>query len=141
MLLIPAIALQDGKCAGVIPGNDPAPEEALRVAATWIAAGVRRLHVEDGDAGAPGKRAALAVVRALAEAHPEIHIQVAGNFRDGDTVALYLGAGAEYVVLDSRAAGAGHFVNDLCLECPGHVLMNMEARMAMAGRSKLARHP
>lgn len=143
MQLIPAIALRDGKCegAGTIPGAGPAPQEALRIAAGWIAAGARRLHVVDDDAGVPGKRGGDEVIQALARAYREVPIQVAGNFRDGDEVGRCLGAGAEYVVLDSKAAAAGHFVNDLCLEYPGHVLMTMEPRTTATNRSKLARQP
>lgn len=143
MLLIPAIVIRDGKCegAGVIPESAPAPAQALRIANAWIAGGVQRLHVTDADAG---KSAGVEVVRALAEAHPDVAIQVAGNFRSGDEVERYLSAGAEYVLLDVKAAGAGHLVNDLCLEYPGHVLMTMEAKsgkVAANGWSKLTRHP
>lgn len=143
MLLIPAIVIRDGKCAGagVIPESASAPAEALRVADAWIAGGVRRLHVMDGDVGKP---AGTEVIRTLTEAHPDLAIQAAGNFRSGDEVERYLSAGAEYVLLDAKAAGAGHFVNDLCFEYPGHVLMTMEARsgkVATGGWSKLTRHP
>lgn len=143
MLLIPAIVIRDGKCAGAgfAPESAPAPAEALRIADAWIAGGVRRLHVTDGDAG---RSAGTEVVRSLAQAHPDLAIQVAGNFRSGDAVERYLSAGAEYVLLDAKAAGAGHFVNDLCFEYPGHVLMTLEARSGKAatgGWSKLTRHP
>lgn len=143
MLLIPAIVIRDGKCAGagVVPENAPAPAQALRIATAWVAGGVRRLQVTDGEAA---KSVGTEVIRTLAEAHPELAIQVAGNFRSGDEVERYLSAGAEYVLLDAKAAGAGHFVNDLCFEYPGHVLMTMEARSGKAaggGWSKLTRHP
>lgn len=147
MLLIPAMVLKGGRCegAGVAPGTGPAPAEALRIAAPWAAAGVRRLQVADSEAGQPGKLQGLEVLRALAAAHPEVQIQVAGNFRDGDAVGRYLGAGADYAILDAKAAATAHFVNDLCLEYPGHILMSLEARAAgkaaAGGWSKMARQP
>lgn len=146
MLLIPAIVVKDGKCAGagVAAGSAAAAAEALRIAAAWSTGDVRRLQVTDADTGLAGKSAGVEVVRALAEAHPDVAIQVAGNIRSGDEVERYLSAGAEYVLLDVKAAGAGHLVNDLCLEYPGHVLMTMEAKsgkVAANGWSKLTRHP
>lgn len=107
------------------------------MAANWIQAGARRLHLADAD----GKSAGVEAIRALARAHPEVTLQVGGAIRDEPAVEKYLEAGAEYVILDTKAASTPHLVNDLCLEYPGHILVAMEARsgkVAADGWSKLA---
>src|SRR5574337_56340 len=140
MLLIPTITLTSMKptAAGAsTPNSTPATAELLPMAANWIQAGARRLHLADVD----GKPAGIEAIRALARAHPEMTLQVSGAIRDEPAVEKYLGAGAEYVVLDTKAASTPHLVNDLCLEYPGHILVAMEARsgkVAADGWSKLA---
>lgn len=138
MLLIPTITLTSMKPAGVAaPGPTPAAAEPLQLAVNWIQAGARRLHLADAD----GKPAGMEAIRALSQAHPKITLQVSGVIRDESAVDKYLRAGAEYVVLDTKAASTPHLVNDLCLEYPGHILVAMEARsgkVAADGWSKLA---
>lgn len=140
MLLIPTITLTSMKptAAGAsTPNSTPATAELLPMAANWIQAGARRLHLADVD----GKPAGIEAIRALARAHPEMTLQVSGAIRDEPAVEKYLEAGAEYVILDTRAASTPHLVNDLCLEYPGHILVAMEARsgkVAAGGWSKLA---
>ena len=145
MLLIPTITLTQVKPTagrGSLPNKMPADAELMPLAANWVRAGARRLHVNDMQ-GAAGKTAAANLIRALAQAHPGIALQVSGAMRDEQAVENYLAAGAEYVVLDTKAASAPHLVNDLCLEYPGHILVALESRhgkVAAEGWSKLAQH-
>ena len=145
MLLIPTITLSQLKST---VGQRPLPyathpaAEPVAAAANWIRAGARRLHVNDMN-GVAGKTAATEVIRALAQSHPDIPLQVSGAMRDEQVVENYLAAGAEYVILDTKAASAPHFINDLCLEYPGHILVALESRhgkVAAEGWSKLAQH-
>ena len=146
MLLIPAITLKDGKCVDIdaTSGRVPGPEDALQAAAAWIEGGAQRLHVTDRDAGTDGKQAGVDVIRALVQAHPVIPVQVAGNFRSGDDIERYLSAGTEYVFLGASASITPHFINDMCLEYPGHILMVLETKsgkVIASSRSKSTRHP
>ena len=48
-----------------------------------------------------------------------------------------------YVIIGTRAVTAPHFVNDLCLEFPGHIIVGLDARngkVAVDGWSKLSHH-
>lgn len=147
MLLIPAIAIRVGKCV-----NAPAkpahakillPDDPVQVAADWVKAGARRLHVTDLDSGVGDKTSGAEVIRALIAACPGIPIQVSGNLRNDAVVEQYFAAGAEYLILDTKAASTPHFVNDLCLEYPGHILVALEAKhgkLLADGWSKLAQH-
>jgi phosphoribosylformimino-5-aminoimidazole carboxamide ribotide isomerase len=58
-------------------------------------------------------------------------------------VQAYLDAGVQYVIIGTKAVSAPHFVNDLCLEFPGHIIVGLDARdgkVAIDGWSKLSHH-
>ena len=147
MLLIPAIDLKDGRCVRLrqgrmedetIFGDDP-----VAVAQRWVDAGARRLHMVDLNGAFEGKPVNAAAIRAVAEAFPELPIQVGGGIRDEETVQAYLDAGVQYVIIGTRAVSAPHFVNDLCLEFPGHIIVGLDAKdgkVAIDGWSKLSHH-
>jgi phosphoribosylformimino-5-aminoimidazole carboxamide ribotide isomerase len=147
MLLIPAIDLKDGRCVRLRQGrmedetvfsNDP-----LEVAQRWVDAGARRLHVVDLNGAFEGKPVNASAIRRIAGAFPDLPIQVGGGIRDEDTVQAYLDAGVSYVIIGTKAVSAPHFVNDLCLEFPGHIIVGLDARdgkVAIDGWSKLSNH-
>lgn len=139
MLLIPAINLRNGKC--VRPkraGDDP-----VEVARGWVDAGARRLHIVDLDGAVSGEPANADAIHAIAAAFPDVPMQVGGGIRSEDTVQTYLDAGVDWVIIGTRAVTAQHFVNDLCLEFPGHIMVGLDARdgrLAIDGWSKLSTH-
>jgi len=147
MLVIPAIDLKDGKCVRLrqgrmedetVFGDDP-----VGVAQRWVDAGARRLHMVDLNGAFAGKPVNAGVIKAIAEAFPDLPIQVGGGIRDEDTVAAYLEAGVQYTIIGTRAVSTPHFINDLCLEFPGHILVGLDARegrVAIDGWSKLSHH-
>jgi phosphoribosylformimino-5-aminoimidazole carboxamide ribotide isomerase len=147
MLVIPAIDLKDGKCVRLrqgrmddetVFGDDP-----VEVAQRWVNAGARRLHMVDLNGAFAGKPVNAGVIRAVAEAFPDLPIQVGGGIRDEDTVAAYLEAGVQYTIIGTKAVSTPHFINDLCLEFPGHILVGLDARegrVAIDGWSKLSHH-
>lgn len=147
MLLIPAIDLKDGQCVRLRQGRmDDATifsEDPLAVAERWVAAGARRLHLVDLDGAFAGSRRNAAIVEQIARAYPDIPVQVGGGVRDADTVQAYLDAGVAYVIIGTKAVSAPHFVNDLCLEFPQHIIVGLDAkdgRVAVDGWSKLSNH-
>jgi phosphoribosylformimino-5-aminoimidazole carboxamide ribotide isomerase len=147
MLLIPAIDLKDGRCVRLrqgrmedetVFGDDP-----VEVARRWVDAGARRLHMVDLNGAFAGKPVNAGVVKAVAEAFPELPIQVGGGIRDEETVQVYLDAGVQFVIIGTKAVSAPHFVNDLCVEFPGHIIVGLDARdgkVAIDGWSKLSHH-
>ena len=147
MLVIPAIDLKDGKCVRLrqgrmedetVFGDDP-----VEVAQRWVDAGARRLHMVDLNGAFAGKPVNAGVIKAVAEAFPDLPIQVGGGIRDEDTVAAYLEAGVQFTIIGTKAVSTPHFINDLCLEFPGHILVGLDAkdgRIAIDGWSKLSHH-
>lgn len=147
MIIIPAIDLKDGQCVRLrqgkmedvsVFGNDP-----VAVAQRWVDAGARRLHMVDLNGAFAGKPVNAAAIKAVAEAFPDLPIQVGGGIRDEETVLAYLEAGVQYTIIGTKAVSAPHFVNDLCLEFPGHIIVGLDAKdgkVAIDGWSKLSHH-
>ncbi|MCO6412854.1 MAG: 1-(5-phosphoribosyl)-5-[(5-phosphoribosylamino)methylideneamino]imidazole-4-carboxamide isomerase [Thiogranum sp.] len=147
MLLIPAIDLKDGKCVRLRQGRMDEEtvfsDDPLEVAQRWVDAGARRLHLVDLNGAFAGKPVNAEVIRRIAESFPDVPIQVGGGIRDEDTVQSYLDAGVQYAIIGTKAVSAPHFVNDLCLEFPGHIIVGLDARdgkVAIDGWSKLSNH-
>ncbi|MFN4263509.1 MAG: 1-(5-phosphoribosyl)-5-[(5-phosphoribosylamino)methylideneamino]imidazole-4-carboxamide isomerase [Thioalkalivibrionaceae bacterium] len=147
MLVIPAIDLKDGTCVrlrqGKMDDSTVFSDDPVATAQRWFDAGARRLHIVDLDGAFAGTPKNAKVIHAIAEALPELSIQVGGGIRDDETVAAYLDAGVQYVIVGSKAVTAPHFVNDLCLEFPGRIIVGLDAangKLATDGWSKLSNH-
>jgi phosphoribosylformimino-5-aminoimidazole carboxamide ribotide isomerase len=147
VLLIPAIDIKDGKCVRLrqgrmddetVYGNSP-----LDVAARWVQEGAKRLHIVDLNGAVSGKPGNADIIHNIAETFPDIILQVGGGIRHEDTIQTYLDAGVNYVIIGTRAVTTPHFVSDVCLEFPGHVIVGLDARdgkLATEGWSKLSNH-
>jgi len=147
MLLIPAIDIKDGKCVRLRQGDmedttifDDDPVNAAR---RWVGAGAERLHIVDLDGAVAGEPVNADLVHRIAEEFPELPIQLGGGIRDEDTVEAYLNAGVQYVILGTKAVNEPHFVSDLCVEFPRHIIVGLDAKdgkIAVDGWSKLSKH-
>jgi len=118
-------------------------DDPVAMAARWVEAGARRLHLVDLNGAFEGRPVNAHVIRRLADAFPELPIQVGGGIRDEATVDTYLNAGVRFVIIGTKAVKDPYFVSDLCLEYPGHVIVGLDARdgkVAVEGWSKLSRH-
>ena len=147
MILIPAIDIKEGRCVRLrqgrmddetVYGDDP-----VAMADRWVAEGARRLHIVDLDGAAAGRPVNADAIRRIAENHPELPIQVGGGIREESTVETYLEAGVRYVIIGTQAVSAPHFVQDLCMSFPGHVIVGLDAKdgkVAIDGWSKLSHH-
>ena len=147
MLLIPAIDIKDGKCVRLRQGrmDDETiyADNPLDMAKRWVDAGARRLHLVDLDGALVGEPVNAGIVHDIAVAFPDVPIQIGGGIRDEDTIQTYLNAGVSYVIIGTKAVTAPHFVSDVCLEFPGHIIVGLDAKdgkVATDGWSKLSRH-
>ena len=147
MLLIPAIDLKNGQCLRLRQGrmddvtvfsNDPA-----EVAQRWVDEGASRIHVVDLDGALKGTPVNLKVIERIAKVCGNVPVQAGGGVRDEDTVQAYLNAGVSYIIIGTKAVNAPHFLRDLCLEYPRHIIVGIDAkdgRVAVDGWSKLSAH-
>jgi phosphoribosylformimino-5-aminoimidazole carboxamide ribotide isomerase len=113
------------------------------MARRWAEAGARRLHVVDLDGAEAGRPVNLEIIRAVVDAVPDLPVQVGGGIRDEEAIDEYVGSGVRYVILGSKAASAPHFIADVCVEFPGHIIVGIDGRdgkVAIEGWSKLSQH-
>jgi len=152
MLLIPAIDLKDGQCVRLRQGNfdnatvfsaDPAA-----IAAQWLQAGARRLHLVDLNGAVAGQPKNLSAIQAIIDVIDDAGdapppVQIGGGIRDLDTIEQYLDMGLTYVIIGTAAIKDPGFLHDACNAFPGHIIVGLDARdgkVATDGWSKLTRH-
>ncbi len=132
MLIIPAIDLKDGQCVrlrqgemddSTVYGNDP-----VEMAARWVQAGARRLHLVDLNGAFEGKPVNGEAVTAIAAAYPDLPIQIGGGIRELSTIEHYLKAGVSYVIIGTKAVKEPAFVAEACREFGGHVIVGLDAK-------------
>ncbi len=147
MILIPAIDIKDGKCVrlrqGKMDDTTIFSDNPIEMADRWAAQGAKRLHIVDLDGAVHGKPKNAAIVHEIAKRHPDIPIQLGGGVRDEDTVEAYLNAGVQYIIIGTRAVNEPHFVSDIALEFPRHIIVGLDAvdgKLAVDGWSKLSKH-
>ena len=147
MLLIPAIDLKDGKCVrlrqGRMEDSTIFSDDPVAMAGRWVEAGARRLHLVDLNGAFAGQPVNAQVIGQIAKAFPDLPVQVGGGIRDEETVETYLDAGVQFVIIGTKAVQEPHFINNLCLEYPGHIIVGLDAkdgRVATNGWSKLSKH-
>jgi len=147
MILIPAIDLKNGKCVRLRQGdmNDDTvySDDPVAVAREWIDAGARRMHVVDLDGATKGKPVNRKIVEQIVQACGDVPVQIGGGIRDDETVQAYLDAGVSYCIIGTKAVTTPHFVEDICLNFPGHIIVGLDAKdgkVAIDGWSKLSRH-
>jgi len=145
--LIPAIDLKDGKCVRLRQGrmDDETifSENPREMAERWVKEGATRLHLIDLDGAFAGSPKNHQVIREICQAYPDLPVEVGGGIRDEETVEAYLEDGARYTIIGTKAVSEPHFVNDLCFEFPGHIIIGLDARngkVAIDGWSKLSHH-
>ncbi|WP_110670395.1 1-(5-phosphoribosyl)-5-[(5-phosphoribosylamino)methylideneamino]imidazole-4-carboxamide isomerase [Salinicola halophilus] len=132
MLVIPAIDLKDGQCVRLKQGRmedaTSYGDDPVAMAARWVEAGARRLHLVDLNGAFEGKPVNGEAVTAIARAYPDLPIQIGGGIRSLDTIAHYLEAGVGYVIIGTKAVKEPEFVGEACREFPGRVIVGLDAR-------------
>jgi len=111
MLLIPAIDLKEGQCVrlrqGRMEDDTVFSSDPVAMAARWVEAGARRLHLVDLDGAFAGKPKNREVIRAIAEAFPG-HIIVGLDAKDGKVATEGWSKLSHHDVIDM----AQHFERD-----------------------------
>ena len=146
MLLIPAIDLKNGECVRLRQGRMDEvtvfSKDPVAVARQWADQGAQRLHVVDLDGAVKGLPLNLKIVEKIAAA-VKIPVQAGGGVRDEETVQRLLDAGVAFVVIGTKAINTPHFLRDLCLEYPRHIIVALDARdgrVALHGWVKQSGH-
>jgi len=135
MLVIPAIDLKDGACVrlrqgrmddSTVFGDDP-----VAMASRWVAEGARRLHLVDLNGAFAGEPINGGAVKSICAAYPDLPVQIGGGIRSLETAASYVEAGVQWVIIGTLAVRNPEFVESLCKELPGHVIVGIDAKDGM----------
>jgi phosphoribosylformimino-5-aminoimidazole carboxamide ribotide isomerase len=132
LLVIPAIDLKDGACVrlrqGLMDDTTVFSDDPVAMAARWVEAGCRRLHLVDLNGAFAGEPVNGEVVEAIARRYPGLPIQIGGGIRSLETIDHYLRAGVSYVIIGTRAVKEPAFVAEACAAFPGRVIVGLDAR-------------
>lgn len=136
MELVAAIDLVGGRATRLVQGDFDRPlperEDPLELARTWVAAGVRRLHVVDLDGARNGRPMQAALVAEVAaaghRAAPEARVEASGGLRTPDAVDHLLAGGVDEVILGSAALADPGFVAASAARWPGRVGVALDLR-------------
>jgi len=132
VLIIPAIDLKDGECVRLLQGrmedSTVFSDNPVAMAADWVNAGARRLHLVDLNGAFAGEPVNGGIVKAIAEAYPDLPIQIGGGIRSFETIQAYLDAGVQYVIIGTKAVKEPEFVFEACKRFPGHIIVGLDAK-------------
>ena len=130
MIAIPAVDLRDGACVQLVGGSFAQErvrlENPVDVARSWEHYGFHRLHVVDLDA-ATGRGSNIAVVRSLLF-DSGVPIQVGGGVRSSELVQELLEAGAQSVIVGTRAIEEPEWLAELATRHPGEIIVACDVR-------------
>ena len=132
MLLIPAIDLKDGKCVrlkqGRMEDDTVFSDDPVAVATHWVEQGARRLHLVDLNGAFAGEPVNGDIVKAIAQKHPDLPIQIGRGIRSPEIIQAYLDAGVQWVIIGTKAVNEPEFVRDMCKQFPGHIIVGLDAK-------------
>jgi len=139
MQVIPAIDLRGGCCVRLrqgdydqetIFGDDPAA-----MAARWQDEGATRIHLVDLDGAKAGRPVNTEAVRAILD-RVTVPCQLGGGVRDEKTIATWLDAGLERVIVGTQALKDPPWFRTMARKYPGRLVLGLDAkdgRVATAG--------
>jgi phosphoribosylformimino-5-aminoimidazole carboxamide ribotide isomerase len=139
MQVIPAIDLRGGRCVRLrqgdfdqetVFGDDPAA-----MAVRWESEGAARIHLVDLDGARTGRPVNVDAVKRIVE-RVKVPCQLGGGLRDNETVATWLDAGLERVVVGTQALRDPDWFTRLAETYPGRLVLGLDAldgRVATAG--------
>ena len=126
------IDLKDGKCVrlrqGRMDDSTVFSDNPVDMAAKWVDAGCRRLHLVDLNGAFAGEPVNGGIVREIAKAYPDLPIQIGGGIRSAETIEAYLDAGVTYVIIGTKAVKEPEFVTEMCKAFPGNIIVGLDAQ-------------
>jgi len=131
MQVIPAIDLRGGKCVRLrqgdfdqetVFGDDPAA-----MAARWESEGAARIHLVDLDGAKTGRPVNAPAVKRIVE-QVSVPCQLGGGLRDQATIATWLEAGIDRVVVGTQALRDPDWFGRMAETYPGRLILGLDAR-------------
>ncbi len=132
MFIIPAIDLKDHQVVRLSQGKMDQvkiyADNPLLMAEQWVKEGAKRLHLVDLNGAFQGKPIHFKEVKEIAEAFPEIKIEVGGGIRSLDTVEKYFDCGVTYCILGTAALKNPKLLEEACQKFPKKIILGIDAK-------------
>lgn len=135
--LIPVLEIRHGKCVHTEPKNSYSDqvvrEDVLEVIEHWVTSGVRRIHLVDVDAVESGEPENVDIIQVIKARFPKLEIQVLGGIRSTESAYIWFDGGADFIVLTGRAFRQKNLLDDLCVEFPERIWVELDCRDGKVG--------
>lgn len=131
--ILPAIDLMDGSCVRLQQGDANRKTryevKPADVAAAYVEAGARRIHVVDLDGAFGGVPRNGEAIRAIREAAPDhIEVEVGGGIRDAETISALFDLGVNYAVIGTKALEDRTFLGKMIEQHQDKIIVGADAR-------------
>jgi phosphoribosylformimino-5-aminoimidazole carboxamide ribotide isomerase len=117
MIIYPAIDIIDGKCVRLTKGDYSQKtvysNNLLDIAASWVEAGSKYLHIVDLDGAKAGSTVNFKNIIEIRRSFPNIFIQVGGGIRDANSIEQYLSHGVDRIILGTKILKNKEFIYTL----------------------------
>jgi phosphoribosylformimino-5-aminoimidazole carboxamide ribotide isomerase len=131
MRVIPAIDLRGGLCVRLRQGDyhreTVFSDDPGAVAARWVADGAQVIHLVDLDGAKAGRPVNIDSVRRIIE-RVAVPCQLGGGVRDRDTIAAWLDAGLDRVIIGTQALRDPSWFRAMIDAYPGKLALGLDAR-------------
>src|SRR5262249_37067254 len=131
MQVIPAIDLRGGRCVRLLQGDFDQEtvfsDDPAAMAAHWELEGAARIHLVDLDGAKTGRRVNVEAVEQIID-RVRVPCQLGGGIRDEATIAAWLNAGLDRVVVGTQALRDPDWFERMVSAYPGRLLVALDAR-------------
>jgi phosphoribosylformimino-5-aminoimidazole carboxamide ribotide isomerase len=131
MQVIPAIDLRGGRCVRLRQGDFEQEtvfgDDPTAMAERWKSEGAARIHLVDLDGAKTGQPVNFTVVRQIVRT-VGVPCQLGGGVRDQATIAAWLEAGLDRVVIGTQALRDPDWFGRMAETYPGRLLLGLDAR-------------
>lgn len=130
MRMIPAVDVMDHQVVqlvGGVPGSQQiVMPDPLAVAGMWVERGAPYLHLVDLD-GAFGKENNIPVFKRIIDEYG-VPAEVGGGIRDADTIDDLISAGADRVVVGTKAVKEPEWLEEMADRHPRRIVLSMDTK-------------
>lgn len=130
MRVIPAVDVLDHQVVqlvGGVPGSQQiVMPDPMEVAGMWVARGAPYLHLVDLD-GAFGKENNVPIFKQIIREYG-VPAEVGGGIRDVDTIDELISAGADRVVIGTKAVKEPEWLEEVADRHPGRIVLSMDTK-------------
>ena len=130
MDIIPAVDMLDHRVVqlvGGVPGSEKVIiPDPMEVARSWIDKGARYLHLVDLD-GAFGKENNIPVIKRII-AEFDVPVEVGGGIRDEATIKELIDAGADRVIVGTKAIKEPEWLAEMAMRYPNKIALALDTK-------------